>query len=169
VSHPSLPFFSFFTNQAFPPREIPIADRLKALTKYPNPVSNPVCPSGPRSFFLPASHILTFHPYSVHTEKEEVWIWRPSDSEDSAFYFDKREPIRFRVEAEVWHDHTPQKPDFTATVDGEPPAQKPVPYTIIGSVQQPGLGPVHWWEEDADTAVDVDVDDGADADAGVEM
>jgi len=27
-------------------------------------------------------------------------------------YYDLNEPVRFRVEAEVWHDHTPQKPNM---------------------------------------------------------
>ncbi|KAF2426467.1 putative DNA-directed RNA polymerase III subunit 22.9 kDa [Tothia fuscella] len=103
----------------------------------------------------------------THAENEEVWIWTPQDSGGHEFYYDKHEPIRFRVEAEVWHDHTPQKPDFTAAADGEAPAQKPVPYTIIGSITQPGLGPLVWWEEIEEA--EPDAEGGAEAKGGEEM
>jgi hypothetical protein len=71
-----------------------------------------------------------------------VWIWTTHDGNE--FFYDKMEPVRFRVEAEVWHDHTPQKPSIdgeesTAPTDSEKSASKvdkstrDVPYTIIVS------------------------------------
>jgi DNA-directed RNA polymerase III subunit RPC8 len=75
------------------------------------------------------------------------------------------------VESEVWHDHTPQKPDFTAAAaaNGDAPP-KPAPYTIIGSIGQAGLGPILWWEEADEEAEDDGEGAGEDdANAGADM
>ena len=60
-------------------------------------------------------------------------------------YYDPSEPVRFRVEAEVWHDHTPQKPNVEnedlsvsngtdESLNASSLPSKEVPYTIIVSV-----------------------------------
>ncbi|KAF2397595.1 hypothetical protein EJ06DRAFT_498800 [Trichodelitschia bisporula] len=84
-------------------------------------------------------------------DDEHVWIWTTEDGTE--FFYDRNEPVRFRVEAEVWHDHTPQKPKITGltssegTENDESLESRDVPYTIIGSMDQAGLGPIVWWEE----------------------
>ena|SRR5579871_2121026 len=59
---------------------------------------------------------------------------------DNEFFFDKDEVVRFRVEAEVWHDLTPQKPSIEESMapttskksDGNADeSTSNVPYTII--------------------------------------
>lgn len=42
---------------------------------------------------------------------EQTFTWRHPDApEDSTFYFDVGEIVRFRVESEEWHDHAPTGP-----------------------------------------------------------
>jgi DNA-directed RNA polymerase III subunit RPC8 len=74
-----------------------------------------------------------------------VWIW--TTEEGNECFYDKNEPVRLRIETEIWHDLTPQKPNFEAT-NGDAPVVKPVCYSIIGSMQQAGLGPFLWWQEE---------------------
>ncbi|KAK9616741.1 DNA-directed RNA polymerase III complex subunit Rpc25 [Aspergillus fumigatus] len=70
---------------------------------------------------------------------DQVWVWENEDG--STFYFDIGEIVRFRVEMEEWHDQIPNAPDLG---DGTTIERKP-PYSIIGSMQMAGLGPVSWW------------------------
>lgn len=56
---------------------------------------------------------------------DQVWIWE--NEEGSSFYFDVGEVVRFRVEAEEWHDQIPNAPELA---DGATSERKP-PYSII--------------------------------------
>lgn len=48
-------------------------------------------------------------PHSI--ADEQTYAWRPSDvPEESVFYFDVGEIVRFRVESEEWHDRAPTGP-----------------------------------------------------------
>ncbi|PGH00392.1 DNA-directed RNA polymerase [Blastomyces parvus] len=71
---------------------------------------------------------------------DQVWIW--DNGEGAVFYFDIGETVRFRVEAEEWHDQIPDAPDDQES--GAVMERKP-PYSIIGSMQIAGLGLVAWW------------------------
>ncbi|QDS68203.1 hypothetical protein FKW77_010554 [Venturia effusa] len=80
-------------------------------------------------------------------DNQMVWIWTTEDGNEC--FYDVNEPVRLRVEREIWHDLTPQKPNFSAA-QGDDEAEavvKPVCYTIIGSMMQAGLGPYLWWQE----------------------
>ncbi|KAJ5875893.1 uncharacterized protein N7529_001477 [Penicillium soppii] len=70
---------------------------------------------------------------------EQVWIWE--NDEGSEFFFDVGEVVRFRIEAEEWHDQIPNAPDL---IDETPQDRKP-PYSILGSMQMGGTGPITWW------------------------
>ncbi|EEP76656.1 conserved hypothetical protein [Uncinocarpus reesii 1704] len=71
---------------------------------------------------------------------DQVWVW--DNGEGSTFYFDIGETVRFRVEAEEWHDQIPNAPD---TPDTSTVGERKAPYSIIGSMQIAGLGLVAWW------------------------
>lgn len=87
-------------------------------------------------------------PGSEFSPDENVWIWTAEDG--NQFFYDNKETVRFRVEDEVWFDHTPQKPRSKAdlemvkkevggggaTENGDAEGDlraKEVPYTIIVS------------------------------------
>ncbi|KAF2452707.1 DNA-directed rna polymerase III 25 kd polypeptide [Lineolata rhizophorae] len=73
---------------------------------------------------------------------EQVWVWKAEgENGTEELYFDTNEVVRFRVEAEVWHDQSPQAPMADDASDEE----RKTPYSIIASMQQGGLGPTMWW------------------------
>jgi len=78
--------------------------------------------------------------------KRKEWIWKPNDEE---YAFSLNERIRFRVEAEIWHDHTPQKLIMGDNGKLMMPSSKDreVPYTIIASMAMNEMGPLFWWED----------------------
>ncbi|OOQ84581.1 DNA-directed RNA polymerase III subunit RPC8 [Penicillium brasilianum] len=69
---------------------------------------------------------------------DQVWTW---DNEGTMFYLDVGEIVRFRVETEEWHDQIPNAPDLGEEIATE---RKPA-YSIFGSMQIHGLGPITWW------------------------
>lgn len=116
------------------------------------------------------------------SHEEKAWIWNPEEG-SPGYYYDPNEPVRFRVEAEVWHDHTPQKPNVESEdvsvsngtdESGNNISSREVPYTIIvslrnylkailtisshsqGSMQQNGLGPLIWWDTEGAAEEDRD-------------
>lgn len=93
-------------------------------------------------------------------EAEQVWMWEYETDEGAHdLYMDQGEEIRFRVMDEVFIDTSPTGPSTekdsssaAGTAGTAPPAgtddsaqQKESPYTLIGSVSEPGLGLLSWW------------------------
>ncbi|KAJ5449767.1 DNA-directed RNA polymerase III subunit rpc8 [Penicillium daleae] len=68
---------------------------------------------------------------------DQVWTW---DNDGTIFYLDVGEIVRFRVETEEWHDQIPNAPDLGEEITERKPA-----YSIYGSMQIHGLGPITWW------------------------
>ncbi|GME50358.1 RNA polymerase Rpb7 [Neofusicoccum parvum] len=71
---------------------------------------------------------------------ERVWVWVTEQGDE--LFFDLEETVRFRVEAEIWTDQSPQAPTTDDT-----PVERKSPYRIIASMAQAGLGPTLWWDE----------------------
>ena len=80
--------------------------------------------------------------FSAFRDNDHYWYWMNEEGDE--FFFDKDEVVRFRVEAEVWHDLTPQKPSIVGEESTVPINSKKsdnkadastsnVPYTIIVS------------------------------------
>lgn len=83
------------------------------------------------------------HP-SRFSETEQVWIWEYEvEDEKHELFMDPGEEIRFRVRDEVFVDTTPAGPETAETI--EKPEDKKVPYTLVGSISEPGLGLLSWW------------------------
>ncbi|XP_019726490.1 DNA-directed RNA polymerase III subunit RPC8 isoform X2 [Hippocampus comes] len=90
-------------------------------------------------------------------EAEQVWLWEYETDEGAHdLYMDQGEEIRFRVADEIFVDTSPTGPttDTPAAEPGQqpapPPAQdtgekKDAPYTLIGTICEPGLGLLSWW------------------------
>jgi DNA-directed RNA polymerase III subunit RPC8 len=73
---------------------------------------------------------------------EQVWIW---NNEGEAYYMDKNEEIRFRVEDEKFRDQTPRAPVKPGETEVESEQSREASYQIICSCNQAGLGLVSWW------------------------
>ncbi|KAJ3600194.1 hypothetical protein NHX12_031180, partial [Muraenolepis orangiensis] len=90
-------------------------------------------------------------------ETEQVWLWEYETDEGAHdLYMDQGEEIRFRVTDEVFLDTSPSGP-APATPDAPvqpgqptPPVaedaqKKEAPYTLVGTICEPGLGLLSWW------------------------
>ena len=91
------------------------------------------------------------HP-SRFDEADQVWVWQyPAGEPDGAshdLYMDQGEEIRFRVAEQVFTDTSPTAPETPDSVNNiQNPAEevKKIPYMIHGTVNEPGLGLVSWW------------------------
>eukprot|EP00064_Thunnus_orientalis_P002784 superscaffoldBa00000213_g2792 len=95
---------------------------------------------------------------SLSDEAEQVWLWEYETDEGAHdLYMDQGEEIRFRVTDEVFVDTSPTGPaaaaPSTPAQPGQstaPPAEvsgekKEAPYTLIGTICDPGLGLLSWW------------------------
>ncbi|XP_071131598.1 DNA-directed RNA polymerase III subunit RPC8-like [Mytilus edulis] len=87
------------------------------------------------------------HP-SRFDDKEQLWAWSYEvEEEKHDLFMDIGEEIRFRVVDETFVDTTPTGPDGTSveTSDNSDSESKKSPYTIVGSISEPGLGLLSWW------------------------
>lgn len=89
-------------------------------------------------------------------EAEQVWVWEYETDEGAHdLYMDQGEEIRFRVTDEVFLDTSPTGPSVATTTEtpGQPSApptedagqKKDPPYTLVGTISEPGLGLLSWW------------------------
>uniref|UniRef100_A0A8W8I3Z3 DNA-directed RNA polymerase III subunit RPC8 n=1 Tax=Magallana gigas TaxID=29159 RepID=A0A8W8I3Z3_MAGGI len=79
---------------------------------------------------------------------EQLWAWEyETDDGKHDLFMDIGEEIRFRVVDEIFVDTTPSGPDGTANQPSEisDTESKKTPYTIVGSISEPGLGLLSWW------------------------
>lgn len=53
--------------------------------------------------------------------------------------------MRFRIEEEHWFDQSPIGPSATDPAAAEVAKS---PYTLVASMEDPGLGPCLWWDGD---------------------
>ncbi|RPA79240.1 DNA-directed RNA polymerase III 25 kDa polypeptide [Ascobolus immersus RN42] len=73
---------------------------------------------------------------------EQIWVW---NNDGEAYYMDKNEEIRFRIETEFFRDQNPRAPLKAGETDVESEQNRAPSYHILGSCNQSGLGLVSWW------------------------
>lgn len=84
------------------------------------------------------------HP-SRFDETEQVWVWEYlTDQGKHDLFMDPGEEIRFRVIDESFVDTTPTAPELPDANEGIE-KEKKMPYTLMGSINEPGLGLLSWW------------------------
>ncbi len=87
-----------------------------------------------------------------------MWEY-PTDDGPHDFYMDPGKEVRFRVTSDVFVDTSPTGPADAAVGTGDDlvggggrggqdqqDAEKKIPYLIYGSVNEPGLGLLEWWQ-----------------------
>jgi len=90
------------------------------------------------------------HP-SRFDETEQAWVWEydTGDGGKHDLFMDAGETIRFRVTAETFNETCPTQPNTkplglnAESADG---AENKVPYCLTGSINEPGLGLLTWWD-----------------------
>ncbi|ORX85228.1 hypothetical protein BCR32DRAFT_229818 [Anaeromyces robustus] len=99
---------------------------------------------------IPASQLT---PDTTFDKTQNVWIW--NFNETDKLYIDKNEEIRFQVLTELFVDTGPmskKKPfgqdpqESTKQLNESAESELVVPYSIIGTITQQGLGLTSWWE-----------------------
>ena len=81
--------------------------------------------------------------HTLFNDQEQVWIWNYKiDDQTNPYYMDIGHDIRVRVEKEVFVDTTPSlsKAEAASSIP-----TNSVPYTILATIAQPGLGILSWW------------------------
>ncbi|GFY37835.1 DNA-directed RNA polymerase III subunit RPC8 [Trichonephila inaurata madagascariensis] len=79
-------------------------------------------------------------------EKEQLWVWVFSSEESGQshdLFMDRDEPIRFRVLEGTFVDTSPTSPETENSESEE--KDRRIPYFLTGSINEPGLGLLSWW------------------------
>nr|CAD7428270.1 unnamed protein product [Timema monikensis] len=86
------------------------------------------------------------HP-SRFDETEQAWVWEYDTGGDKHdLFMDPGESIRFRVTAESFVETSPSGPDSSERASSDITTEETkVPYTLTGSINEPGLGLLAWW------------------------
>ncbi|XP_041473566.1 LOW QUALITY PROTEIN: DNA-directed RNA polymerase III subunit RPC8-like [Lytechinus variegatus] len=79
-------------------------------------------------------------------ETEQLWVWQYESEEGTHdMFMDINEEIRFRVVDEVFTDTTPVGPEDGLEAGADESDAKKSPYSLVGSISEPGLGLLAWW------------------------
>lgn len=82
---------------------------------------------------------------SQFNETDQTWTWNyEDDGQTHTLALEIGEQLRFRVQKEQFVDVSPHGPANQPIVPSEL-EKKEVPYTIVGSIGESGLGLVKWW------------------------
>merc|ERR1712098_402867 len=84
------------------------------------------------------------HP-SRFDETESVWVWEypPEGEEHHDLFMDPGEQVRIRVVSEQFVDTGPTKPKVTEAEQKD--EVKTPPYSLVATINEPGLGLLSWW------------------------
>ncbi|XP_030757786.1 DNA-directed RNA polymerase III subunit RPC8 [Sitophilus oryzae] len=85
------------------------------------------------------------HP-SKFNETEQAWVWEydTGDGSKHDLFMDSGESIRFRVTAEIFTETCPAGPN--GIQEAQDITESKVPYSLMGSINEPGLGLLSWWD-----------------------
>ncbi|KAJ8919816.1 hypothetical protein NQ315_006345 [Exocentrus adspersus] len=85
------------------------------------------------------------HP-SKFNETEQAWVWEydTGDGSKHDLFMDAGESIRFRVTAEMFNETCPAAPGNMQ--ESQENIDNKVPYSLTGSINEPGLGLLSWWD-----------------------
>ncbi|KAG4438080.1 hypothetical protein IFR05_006446 [Cadophora sp. M221] len=88
---------------------------------------------------------------------DQIYEWK---TEDNVLFFDTHETVRLRIEDEVWKDQSPvgprekDEPASSLTIPVGSGKKKNSPYSLIGSMDDAGFGPILWWDGEAEEEVE---------------
>ncbi|KAK4872639.1 hypothetical protein RN001_014668 [Aquatica leii] len=88
------------------------------------------------------------HP-SRFDETEQAWVWEydTGDGNKHDLFMDAGESIRFKVTAESFHETCPTSTAPSTNVSEKiDSSDSKIPYLITGSINEPGLGLLTWWD-----------------------
>jgi len=107
------------------------------------------------SILVPSTHL---PPNTFFNHEQQLYVW---ETDGQTLYYDNQEVVRFRIEDEIWTDQSPAGPRDAEGAVGIGGAvngggggvngatggvEKEVPFKLIGSMEDAGLGPCLWWD-----------------------
>ncbi|KAL2070626.1 hypothetical protein VTL71DRAFT_13652 [Oculimacula yallundae] len=103
-------------------------------------------------------------PEGTEYSADQIYEWR---TEDNTLFFDTHEPVRLRIEDEVWKDQNPvgprekEEPSNNLTIPSGSGKKKNSPYSLIGSMEDPGFGVIQWWDGEEEEEEEGEGEEGA--------
>ncbi|KAK5640053.1 hypothetical protein RI129_010864 [Pyrocoelia pectoralis] len=87
------------------------------------------------------------HP-SRFDETEQAWVWEydTGDGSKHDLFMDAGESIRLKVTAETFNETCPSTAFVPIATDSAEKTENKTPYIITGSINEPGLGLLTWWD-----------------------
>lgn len=88
------------------------------------------------------------HP-SRFDETEQAWVWEydTGDGDKHDLFMDAGELVRFKVTSEMFSETCPSNQGpATSKSESKENSENKVPYLITGSINEPGLGLLSWWD-----------------------
>lgn len=95
--------------------------------------------------FVPAANMQNPSRFDV---KDKVWVWEYDNCGDTVdLHMDIGETVRFRVVSEQFVDTHPGVDSGLLESSEIATSKSKSPYSIIGTVREPGLGVIGWWTD----------------------
>jgi len=80
--------------------------------------------------------------------KDKVWVWEYDNCGDTVeLHMDIGETVRFRVVSEQFVDTHPGVDSGLLDTGEIATSKSKSPYSIVGTVREPGLGVIGWWTD----------------------
>ncbi|XP_060836660.1 DNA-directed RNA polymerase III subunit RPC8 [Rhopalosiphum padi] len=95
--------------------------------------------------FVPAANMQNPSRFDV---KDKVWVWEYDNCGDTVeLHMDIGETVRFRVVSEQFIDTHPGVDSGLLDTGEIATSKSKSPYSIVGTVREPGLGVIGWWTD----------------------
>ncbi|XP_025416823.1 DNA-directed RNA polymerase III subunit RPC8 [Sipha flava] len=95
--------------------------------------------------FIPAANMQNPSRFDV---KDKVWVWEYDNCGDTVdLHMDIGETVRFRMVSEQFVDTHPGVDSGLLDTGEIATSKSKSPYSIVGTVREPGLGVIGWWTD----------------------
>ncbi|XP_060869354.1 DNA-directed RNA polymerase III subunit RPC8 [Metopolophium dirhodum] len=95
--------------------------------------------------FVPAANMQNPSRFDA---KDKVWVWEYDNCGDTVeLHMDIGETVRFRVVSEQFVDTHPGVDSGLLDTGEIATSKSKSPYSIVGTVREPGLGVIGWWTD----------------------
>lgn len=95
--------------------------------------------------FVPAANMQNPSRFDM---KDKVWVWEYDNCGDTVeLHMDIGETVRFRVVSEQFVDTHPGVDSGLLDTGDIATSKSKSPYSIVGTVREPGLGVIGWWTD----------------------
>lgn len=96
------------------------------------------------------------HP-SRFEEAEQAWVWEYplDDGGHHDLFMDTGNVIKFKVTREIFEESSPVGPPVLEDASTTQASEPKIPYRVEGTINEPGLGVINWWDSQEATEDEV--------------